>query len=464
MADTVQMPKLGFDMAEGTLVRWVKAEGEKVNKGEVLAEIETDKATVEVESQYTGVVLRHLVEEKTSVPVGDPIAVIGEEGEKVPEQAGAAKPAAPAAASPDAASAAPAEKPAPSTNAPAPVGAAAVEKPAAAPVQAPAEAPAEAPGMVKVSPLARRIAGDSGLDLRSLTGSGPGGRIVRRDVEGFLEKQKKAGVAAPLSPAQAATPPAAAAPAGQAPAAPSPVPIPYSTFGSIEARPDQHVPVDRLRGAIGRVMVQSKQQFPHFYVTHEYNVEVLVALRKSLNELLPEDQKLSIHDFIVKAVALCLRQYPNLNASFAGSEIIRHGQINIGTAVAIEGGVMTVVCRDTDLKPLRLISQEVRAMSARARAGKIHPEDIEGSTFSISNMGMYDVENFAAIITPPEAAILAVGSARQVPVVGENGEIKAGTRMKATISADHRVTDGAEAARFMKSLADYLEEPLRLLV
>ncbi len=211
-------------------------------------------------------------------------------------------------------------------------------------------------------------------------------------------------------------------------------------------------------------MVQSKQQFPHFYVTHEYNVEALLALRKNLNDLLPEDQKLSIHDFIVKAVALCLGQFPNLNSSFAGNEIIRHGQINIGTAVAIEGGVMTVVCRDTDLKPLRLISQEVRTMSARARAGKIHPEDVEGSTFSVSNMGMYDVENFAAIITPPEACVLAVGSARQVPVVGENGEIKAGTRMKATISVDHRVTDGAEAARFMKALADYLEEPLRLVV
>ena len=318
--------------------------------------------------------------------------------------------------------------------------------------------------MVKASPLARRIAGESGLDLRNLTGSGPGGRIVRRDVEGFLEKQKQAGSAAPVPAAQAAVPPAAPAPAAQAPAAPAPVPIPYPTFGRIEARPDQRVPVDRLRAAIGRAMVQSKQQFPHFYVTHEYNVEALVALRKSLNELLPEDQKLSIHDFIVKAVALCLRQYPNLNTSFAGSEMVRHGQINIGTAVAIEGGVMTVVCRDADLKPLRLISQEVRAMSARARAGKIHPEDVEGSTFSISNMGMYDVENFAAIITPPEAAILAVGSARQVPVVGENGEIKAGWRMKATISADHRVTDGAEAARFMKSLADFLEQPLRLVV
>ncbi len=406
-------------------------------------------------------VLRNLVEQKTPVPVGDPIAIIGEPGEKVAAEAGkaqAAAPEKPAVPAEEPAAAAGEEKPAPTD-----------EKGAAAPVETPA------PGMVKASPLARRIAGDSGLDLRSLAGSGPGGRIVRRDVEHFLEAQKltKAPAAAPgaqpSAPAAApAAAPGAAAPAVPAsPAAPAArpvVPLPLPTLSVGEPRPDQHVPIDRLRAAVGRLMVQSKQQFPHFYVTHEYNVEALLGLRKSLNDLLPEDQKLSIHDFIVKAVSLCLRQFPNLNSSFAGNEIVRHGQINIGTAVAIEGGVMTVVCRDTDLKPLRLISQEIRAMSVRARAGKIHPEDVEGSTFSISNMGMFDVENFAAIITPPEAGVLAVGSARQVPVVGENGEIKAGTRMKATISVDHRVTDGAEAAKFMKALADYLEAPLRLVV
>ena len=231
-----------------------------------------------------------------------------------------------------------------------------------------------------------------------------------------------------------------------------------------EAPADEHLPVDRLRSAIGRKMVESKQQVPHFYVSHEYDVDALMALRKQVNELLPEDQKISVHDFIVKAVALCLRRFPNLNASFAGNEIVRHGHVNIGTAVAIEGGVMTVVCKDSDFKPLRLISQEVRAMAGRARAGKIHPEDVEASTFSISNLGMYDVENFVAIITPPEAAILAVGSAKMVPVVGADGQIKAGMRMKATISADHRVTDGAEAAQFMKALAEYIEKPLVLVV
>ncbi len=458
MADTVQMPKLGFDMAEGTLVRWVKAEGESVNKGEVLAEIETDKATVEVESQFSGVMLRHLVEEKTSVPVGNPIAVIGQPGESVSVEPGGGRPAEPPAV--------PAGKPAEAAAKPEAPAVKAAEKPEeAVKPEAPA-GEALAPGMVKASPLARRIAGDSGLDLRELAGSGPGGRIVRKDVERFLESQKRAVVAAPAAPPAAAAPSRVAAPSiPAAPPAPRPVvPLPLPSLAAGEVPADQRIPLGKLRAAIGRRMVESKQQLPHFYVTHEYNVEALVALRKSLNELLPEDQKLSLHDFIVKAVALCLRRFPNLNASLAGNEILLHGHVNVGTAVAIEGGVMTVVCPDTDLKPLRLISQEIRAMTSRARAGKIRPEDVEGSTFSVSNMGMYDVENFAAIITPPEAAVLAVGSARQVPVISETGEVKAGMRMKATISADHRVTDGAEAAQFMKALADYLEVPLRLVV
>jgi pyruvate dehydrogenase E2 component (dihydrolipoamide acetyltransferase) len=447
MADTVQMPKLGFDMAEGTLVRWVKAEGDPVNKGEVLAEIETDKATVEVESQFGGVVLKHLVDEKAIVPVGSPIAIIGQPGESFT----AAAPVPGSAGAPPQ----PGGEPAPGPTSPA--GSAAAAPSAVGVVAAPLAA-----GMVKASPLARRMAGDVGLDLRQLQGSGPGGRIVRKDVERMLQQQPVPAVV-----------PAAVSAVPITPAPPQPVPLPYPkpavvvplpSLAAGEVPPDQRIPVDRLRSAIGRRMVESKQQFPHFYVTHEYDVEKLVALRKTLNELLPEDAKLSVHDFIVRAVALCLRRFPNLNASFAGNEIVRHGHVNVGTAVAIEGGVMTVVCTDTDLKPLRLISQEVRAMSTRARAGKIRPEDVEGSTFSISNLGMFDVENFAAIITPPEAAVLAVGTARQVPVVGPNGELKVGMRMKATISADHRVTDGAEAAQFMKALADYIEEPMRLML
>ena len=469
MADTVQMPKLGFDMAEGTLVRWVKTEGEKVAKGDVLAEIETDKATVEVESPFTGVVLRQLVEEKSVVPVGTPIAVIGAEGEKVDEPGKVAPAPEASPDGPSAANEAPPVKPEidkgpapqPAADAPAPeaeVPVPAAESPATATVKsAPAvETPAPTPpsptegGPVKASPLAKKMAQDSGINLNALQGSGPGGRIVRKDIEAALN-----------------APPAVPAPASTAPAPASTVkpaiglPIPAAMTGDVP--PDQRIPVDRLWGAIGRRMTESKQQLPHFYVTHEYDMAAVMEMRKQANELLPDDQKLSVNDFIVKAVALALRQFPNVNASLVGNEIVRHGHVNVGVAVALENGLMTVVSKDADRKPLRLISQEVKDMVARARVGKVRTEDIEGSTFSISNLGMYDVEHFVAIINPPEAAILAVGSVKQVPVV-VNGELQVGTRMRATISADHRVTDGAEAAQFMQRLAAYLEKPLGLML
>jgi pyruvate dehydrogenase E2 component (dihydrolipoamide acetyltransferase) len=291
---------------------------------------------------------------------------------------------------------------------------------------------------VKASPLARRIAQEKGIDLRLVQGTGPGGRITRKDVLAYHPAAAAAGV-----------PVVAAAPAAPLPTAPAPA--------------SERLPVNRLRAAIGRRMTEAKQQAPHFYVTHEYDVEALMALRKQVNALLPEEEKVSVNDFIVRAAALALREFPNLNASLQGNSIIRHGQVNVGVAVAVEGGLLTIVCRDTDRKSLRQIAGEVKTMVKRAREGKVRPEDIEGSTFSVSNLGMYDVEHFIAIINPPEAAILAVGSVRETPVV-ENGELKIGQRMKATISVDHRVSDGAEAARFMQELAKYLEEPLRLLV
>ncbi len=412
MAEIVSMPKLGFDMAEGTLVRWVKNEGDAIAKGDVLAEIETDKATVEVESSFTGVVARHLVEAGAIVPVGTPIAVIGAEGEEVKDVPGL--------------SGAPEKAPAPAVAAPALAAPAAPQPAAAAPVSS---------GPVVASPLARRIAADNGLDLAAVRGTGPGGRIVKRDVEAAL----KAGSTAASAPATPAAVPAAA------------------------ARADEVVGLDRLRVAIGRRMTESKQQLPHFYVTHEYDMEALLGLRKQVNALLPEEDKLSVNDFIVKAVGLCLRRFPNLNASLKDGQLVRHGAVNVGVAVAVEGGLLTIVTRATDAKPLRTLSGEIRDLVSRARSGKVRPDDIEGSTFSISNLGMYDVEHFIAIINPPEAAILAVGSAREVPVV-KDGQVTVGLRMKATLSADHRVTDGAEAAQFMQALADYLEHPLRLLV
>ncbi|HSB02882.1 MAG TPA: dihydrolipoamide acetyltransferase family protein [Anaerolineales bacterium] len=426
MAETISMPKLGFDMAEGTLVRWVKNEGENVNKGDVLAEIETDKATVEVESSASGVVRKLLVEEGSVVPVGDPIAVVGSADEKIEETP--TKTAEPKAekktderkgeelkTEPKAE-----EKPAPQAQ-PTP----ALVAQAAVPAQE---------GPVKASPLAKKIARDNQVDLARVQGTGPGGRVVRKDVEAALTSGQPSAVSRPSAPAV--------------------VPV---------SREDETVQLTRLRQAIARRMTESTTSVPHFYVTHEYKMDALMAMRKQINEYLPENEKVSVNDFIIKAVALALREFPNLNASYAGDKVVRHGAVNVGVAVAVEGGLLTVVNRDTDQQPLRAISADVKRMVAGAREGKVKPNDIEGSTFSISNMGMYDVENFAAIINPPEAGIVAVGSAREVPVV-EDGEVKVGWRMKATISVDHRVSDGVEAAKFMQKLAEFLENPVRMLV
>lgn len=440
MAEIVNMPKLGFDMAEGTLVRWVISEGESVSKGAVLAEIETDKATVEVESNHEGVVLRHLIEEGTPVPVGDPIAIVGEAGEEVDVEALVGE-----AGEPQEAEQKPEADRAPSEG----TEAERAVPEAQAPVPA-EEGEAQLPDGVRASPLARRIAEEEGIDLRRVNGSGPRGRIVKKDVEAFMEQRAAAPAAAP-----AEAPPS---PAEKKAAVPLPA---FTPLGP--PPPDEEVPLTRLRAAIGRRMVESKQQVPHFYVTHEYDMAPILALRKQINAMLGEDEKLSVNDFIIKAAALTLRQFPNLNASLDGDKVVRHGQVNVGVAVAVEGGLLTVVCRDADRKSLRQISAEVRTMVGRAREGKVRPDDIEGSTFSVSNMGMYDVESFVAIINPPEAAILAIGSAREVPVV-KDGEIKPGLRMKITISVDHRVSDGAEAARYLQALEPYLQEPLRLML
>jgi pyruvate dehydrogenase E2 component (dihydrolipoamide acetyltransferase) len=425
MAETVTMPKLGFDMAEGTLVRWIKSEGEIVNKGDPLAEIETDKATVEVESAFSGVIHRRLVEEGTVVPVGLPIAIIASSGEQLVDEAAVMN---------ISSSEAKTDVQKKDTEI--------VEQTES--VQLPATLE-----IIKASPLAKRIAREFSISLDEITGSGPGGRIVKRDVENAVEdinnrkvqsfstgKEEKGSISSVL-------------------------PTEFWQIDSAETK-DEHIPLSRLRAAIARRMVEAKQA-PHFYITREFDMAGLMKLRKELNDFLPEEDRLSVNDFIVKATALTLRQFPGLNASYSETEIIQHGDVNIGVAVALDSGLMTVVCRKADIKPLRRISTEIREMAARARAGKVKPEDIEGSTFSISNLGMYDVENFAAIINPPETAILAVSSIRQVPVVVD-GSLAVGSRMKATLSADHRVTDGAEAAIFLQKLAIYLEKPASLML
>ncbi|MFZ5855733.1 MAG: dihydrolipoamide acetyltransferase family protein [Chloroflexota bacterium] len=414
MAETINMPKLGFDMAEGLLVRWVKQVGENINKGDVLAEIETDKATVEVESSASGVVLQHIADQGTMVPVNAPIAVIGAAGEKVSEQKAESG----------------------KQNAEAPKADAAPQTPSvAAPVPQAVAAPAAGP--VKASPLAKKIAKDKNINLASVQGTGPGGRVVRKDVEAALTSSQTFNVQRSTTPVPSA-----------------PVTV---------TQEDKVVATTKLRQAIGRRLVESKTTIPHFYVTHEYKMEALMEMRKQINAYLGENEKISVNDFIVKAAALTLRQFPNLNATIKGNEVTQFGHVNVGVAVTVPGGLMTVVVKDADVKSLRQISGEVKTMAGRAREGKVKPEDVDGSTFSTSNLGMYDVDEFIAIVNPPEAAILAIGSAKETPVV-ENGQIKVGSRMKATISVDHRISDGAEAAQFMQKMAEFLESPVRMLV
>jgi len=424
MAETVTMPKLGFDMAEGTLVRWAKQQGDSIKKGDVLAEIETDKATLEVDSAYEGVLARQLVEEGSVVPVGTGIAIISAAGEELGSEV---KPA--ETKTKTEIEAVPAES-----------GTAPQTHPEEKPIQS-SPAVNGASGRIFASPLAKSIAREEGLDLSRVAGTGPGGRILKRDL-------------ASVSAANLATP---------APTTMSREVKPAVVTTPVVEGEDQIVPLSRLRAAIGRRMAESKQTIPHFTVTRSADAERLLGLRKEINSQLPEGEKISVNDFIVKAAALALRQYPNLNTSLGNENLIQHAHVNIGIAVSVEGGLLTVVVRDADVKSLRQIAGESASAVARARQGKVRPEDIEGSTFSVSNLGMYEVDEFSAIINPPEAAILAVGAAKPQPVV-RDGEIVAGTRMSMTLSVDHRISDGVEAAQFMQALATLLENPWRLVL
>lgn len=425
MAEIITMPKLGFDMAEGKLEEWVKKVGDTVAEGDVLAIIETDKASVEVTSFHSGVLHKLLVSPGDIVPVGSPIAVIGAPGEaidlaalglKVEGEAEAAAPAKPA-------------KPA-------------AEK--AAPEPTPAAAPAAAPTRILASPVALRMAAELGIDLSAVRGTGPDGRIIKRDIEAYLREREK-------EPVKHAPPPP-----------PVPVPAMPPTLEGIEGYHAE--PLTAIRKTIARRMVESKQQVPHFYLTISVDMAAAMALRKQINAVLPDESKVSVNDLVIKAAALALRKHPALNASFAGDEIRYHDQVNIGMAVARETGLLTVVIKDCDKKSLAQIAHDARAVVTRAREGRMQLEDMTGGTFTVSNLGMFDVEHFIAIINPPQAAILAVGAVQQVPVVDANGQLAVGTRMKLTLSADHRVTDGAEAAVFMQDLRKLLEEPIRLLV
>jgi pyruvate dehydrogenase E2 component (dihydrolipoamide acetyltransferase) len=413
MAELIPMPKLGFDMKEGALVEWSKKVGDTVGEGEVIAIIETDKANVEVTSFKAGVLRKLLVEAGTMVPIGQPIAVIGTADEPIDLAALGVTGAAPVSAAKKE------DKPAP---APTPVAPAAVVR----------------AGPVIASPVARRMADELGLDLHQVAGSGPEGRIVKRDIEEFVKLRQ-------------AAPPVAA---------PPPITIPSVVPGGEEYRA---VPLSPMRLTIARRMVESKQTAPHFYITMQVDMEAALDLRKQINALLPEGEGISVNDLIVKATAVALRQFPNVNASFAGSEIHIHEHVNIGIAVTRETGLVTTVLKDADKKALAQIARESRELIARAREGRMRADEMVGGTFNISNLGMFGVENFIAIVSPPQTGVLAIGAVQQVPVV-KNGQLTVGARMKATISADHRVTDGAEAARFMQAFQAALEQPVRLML
>lgn len=434
------MPKLGFDMREGQLINWVKGPGEQVSSGDIIAEIESDKATVEVESYTNGTILDLLVNEGDWVPIGAPIAVVGEEGEDYNL----------ADLGVESAVAEEAEEPAPEAAEEAPTEAEetkVVETPGQRKTAEGETTEAEPglPGGVRASPLARRVAEEKGIDLTQVEGTGPQGRIVRADVEGYEPaEQKEAPKAAPAQPA-------------------APVEVGYM---EVQPGPDDEViKTPRMRQRIGQRMVQSRQQVPHFYVTVDIDMDKTVNMRHALNERLADQGiKISLNDMIVKAAAIALQSYPNINAAYNGDEIVRYGHINVGIAVALENGLMNVVSKDADQATLSTLAVRHKELVAKAREGKVKPEDVEGETFAVSNLGPWDVDHFVAIINPPSAAIMALGTAKKVPIVKEDGSIGVGTMMKATLSADHRVTDGAEAAAFMQHFKEILEDPIRLLV
>ncbi len=431
MAIQILMPALSPTMTDGKLAKWLKKEGDAVSSGDVIAEIETDKATMEMEAVDEGTIGKILVPEGSEgVAVNAPIAVLLEEG----EDASAIEAATSPAKAPEKPAAPAAEKPAAAAPAPA--------QPAAAPAAKPQPAPAG--DRVFASPLARRMAEQAGLSLAQVKGSGPQGRIVKADVEKALSGR----------------PAAAAAAASQAAAAPAPAPAPQITA------PYTEVPNSSMRKVIARRLSESKQTIPHFYLTVDCEIDRLLDLRKQLNAKSPEGEgayKLSVNDFVVRAVALALRQVPAANATWTDQAVLRYDTVDVSVAVATPNGLITPVVRKADAKGLVQISREMKDYAARARDGKLVPEDYQGGGFTISNMGMLGIKSFSAIINPPQSCILAVGAGEQRPVV-KDGALAVATVMTTTLSVDHRSVDGAIGAEFMVAFKRMIEDPLTMLL
>jgi pyruvate dehydrogenase E2 component (dihydrolipoamide acetyltransferase) len=479
MATNILMPALSPTMTEGTLARWLKKEGETVKAGDVIAEIETDKATMEVEAVDEGVLGRILVADGTTgVKVNEPIAVLVDKGEAVPAAApgSSARGQAPQEAAP-APGGSGAEGQAPQAAAPppaAPSAAATTPAPAASPAAGATTASAQgqltqgAPGEAKgnghdtagdrifVSPLARRMALQSGIDLAALKGSGPNGRIIKVDIEAALSGAQPAGAPSVASAAASSAAPPSSARAQAPPVAPLTITAPHTL-----------VPNSNIRKIIARRLIEAKQTIPHFYVSMDIEIDALLKLREELNAKSPKDGpsafRLSVNDLIIKAAAITLRRIPKVNASYTEAAIVMYDDVDISIAVSIPDGLITPIIRKADQKGLAAISNEMKDLAGRARSGKLKPEEFQGGGFSISNMGMYGVSEFAAIINPPQSAILAVAAGQQRPVV-KNGALAIATVMTCTMSVDHRVVDGALGAEWLAAFKAIVEDPLSLML
>ena len=430
------MPKMGDAMEEGTLVKWLKSEGDEVSEGDPIAEIETDKVTLELEAEDSGTLAQLIADEGQDIPVGEAIAFIAGEGEEVPERAagGGAEEAEEEGGEGEAQA-----QTATETEAPEEEGG----------EEAPAQADGRTDGHFRASPIVKRLAQENNLDLSRIEGSGPAGRIVERDVRAAMESgtaQKTDGKAEVEAPEREAAP--------QVAAAPEPTRAPGTEL----------VEPSRMRRVIGERMTQSKQQVPHYYATIEVEMQDLLALRKQLNEQLEEQGiKLSINDFVMKAVALALKDFPNLNALWTSEGIELHQQVDLAMAVALEEGLITPVIRDAANKTLSAISAASKDLAKRAREGALKPEEYQGGTVTVSNMGMFGVESFAAIINPPQAAIVAVSSIMQRAMFKDD-EVVPVSIMKLTLSADHRISNGAEGAQYLAEVKRLLEHPMTLVV
>ncbi len=443
MATNILMPALSPTMTEGTLTRWLKKEGEAIKAGDVIAEIETDKATMEVEAVDEGVLGKILVEDGTeNVAVNAPIAVLVDEGEQVPSEAPAApapKPPAAKSDAPEPAAAKPSEaKPEPQAARPPPV----------------ANGQAPAGERIFASPLARRMAKQAGIDLSSLKGSGPNGRIVRADIQAAQDGGAPATAKAP-----------AAAPAAGEPAA---APLGKATAPAIGA-PHKLVPHSTMRKVIAKRLSESTATIPHFYVSMDIEIDALIALMGQLNGKSPPKEApgaylITINDMVIKAAAATLRKVPAVNASWTDDGMAFYDDVDISVAVSIPDGLITPIIRQADVKGLATISREMKDLAGRARAGKLKPEEFQGGGFSISNMGMFGVSSFTAIINPPQSAILAVAAGRKRPIVNKDGELGVATVMTCTLSVDHRVADGALGANWMRAFKQVVEDPLSLLL